>query len=83
MARRGWRTPRSDRELVVTRTINGPARLVYEAWTTPALFKQWWVPKSIGMTLVACELDVQIGGRYRLVFRYEARPWSSSAGTST
>jgi uncharacterized protein YndB with AHSA1/START domain len=71
MARRGRRRPRSDRELVVTRTINGPARLMYEAWTTPALFKQWSVPKSIGMTLVACELDVRIGGRYRLVFRYE------------
>jgi uncharacterized protein YndB with AHSA1/START domain len=61
----------SDRELVVTRTINGPARLVFEAWTKPELFKQWWVPKSIGMTLVACELDVRIGGRYRLAFRYE------------
>jgi uncharacterized protein YndB with AHSA1/START domain len=61
----------SDRELVVTRTINGPARLVFEAWTQPDLFKQWWVPKSIGMTLVSCELDVRIGGGYRLVFRYQ------------
>ena len=61
----------SDRELVVTRTINGPARIVFEAWTKPDLFKQWWVPKSTGMTLVSCELDVRIGGGYRLVFRYE------------
>jgi uncharacterized protein YndB with AHSA1/START domain len=61
----------SERELVVTRTINGPARLVYEAWTKPDLFKRWWVPKSTGMTLVSCELDVRIGGGYRLVFRYE------------
>ena len=61
----------SDREFVVTRTINGPARIVFEAWTNPDLFKRWWVPKSTGMTLVSCELDVRIGGRYRLVFRYE------------
>ena len=61
----------SDRELVVTRTIDAPARIVYEAWTKPELFKQWWIPKSIGMTLVACELDVRIGGRYRLAIRYE------------
>jgi uncharacterized protein YndB with AHSA1/START domain len=60
----------SDREFVVTRTINGPARLVYEAWTRPELFEQWWIPKSIGMTLVSCELDVRIGGRYRLAIRY-------------
>jgi uncharacterized protein YndB with AHSA1/START domain len=61
----------SDRELVVTRTINGPARLVFEAWTNPDLFKQWWIPKSIGMTMEACELDVRNGGRYRLVIRYQ------------
>jgi uncharacterized protein YndB with AHSA1/START domain len=59
---------KSDRELVVTRTFNGPARLVFEAWTRPELFKQWWVPKSMGMTLVACEMDVRTGGRYRLNF---------------
>jgi len=61
----------SDRELVVTRTISGPARIVFEAWTKPELFKRWWVPKSMGMTLVACELDVRIGGGYRLAFDYE------------
>ena len=59
---------RSERELVVTRTINGPARLVFEAWTTPELFKQWWVPKSMGVSLRSCELDVRVGGTYRLVF---------------
>ena len=60
----------SDRELVVTRTINGPARLVFEAWTKPELFRQWWVPKSMGMTLLSCEMDVRVGGRYRLVFAH-------------
>lgn len=61
---------KSDRELVVTRTINGPARLVFEAWTKPELFKQWWVPKSYGLTLLSYEADVRKGGKYRLVFQH-------------
>jgi uncharacterized protein YndB with AHSA1/START domain len=63
---------KSERELVVTRTFNGPARIVFEAWTTPELFKQWWVPKSMGMTLLSCEMDARVGGRYRLVFSHDA-----------
>jgi uncharacterized protein YndB with AHSA1/START domain len=62
----------SERELVVTRTFNGPARLVFEAWTRPELFKQWWVPKSMGMSLLSLDADVRTGGRYRLVFSHEA-----------
>lgn len=58
----------SERELVVTRTIRGPARLVFEAWTRPELFKQWWVPAAAPITLLSCELDVRVGGKYRLVF---------------
>jgi uncharacterized protein YndB with AHSA1/START domain len=58
----------SEREIVVTRTVNGPARLVFEAWTTPALFRQWWVPKSLGMSLHSCTMDVRPGGAYRLEF---------------
>jgi uncharacterized protein YndB with AHSA1/START domain len=65
---------KSERELVVTRTINGPARIVFEAWTKPELFKQWWVPKSIGVSLLSCELDVRTGGKYRLVFGHAASP---------
>ena len=61
---------KSERELVVTRTINGPARIVFEAWTKPELFRQWWVPKSMGMSLLSCEMDVRVGGTYRLVFAY-------------
>ena len=60
----------SERELVVTRTFNGPARLVFEAWTKPELFRQWWVPKSMGMSLLSCEMDVRVGGRYRLEFAH-------------
>ena len=59
---------KSDREVVVTRSFDAPARLVFEAWTTPELFKRWWVPKSMGMTLHTCEMDVRTGGRYRLGF---------------
>ena len=62
---------KSERELVVTRTFNGPARIVFEAWTKPELFKRWWVPKSMGMSLLSCEMDVRVGGRYRLEFSHE------------
>ncbi len=61
---------KSERELVVTRTFNGPARLVFEAWTKPELFRQWWVPKSLGMSLLSCEMDVRVGGTYRLEFAH-------------
>jgi uncharacterized protein YndB with AHSA1/START domain len=65
---------KSERELVATRTINGPARLVLEAWTRAELFQRWWVPKSMGLTLLSCELDVRVGGVYRLVFSHPASP---------
>jgi uncharacterized protein YndB with AHSA1/START domain len=64
----------SEREIVVTRTFNGPARIVFEAWTTPELLKRWWVPKSMGMTLLSLEADVRVGGRYRLVFGHGSTP---------
>ena len=60
----------SERELVVTRTVNGPAHLVFQAWTKPELFRQWWVPKSMGMSLLSCDMDVRVGGRYRLEFAH-------------
>jgi len=61
---------KSERELVITRTFNAPARLVFEPWTRPELFRQWWVPKSMGMSLLSCEMDVRVGGRYRLEFAH-------------
>ncbi len=63
---------KSERELVVTRTFNGPARIVFEAWTKPELLKQWWAPKSTGVSLLSCEADVRVGGRYRFEFGREA-----------
>jgi uncharacterized protein YndB with AHSA1/START domain len=62
----------SDCELVVTRTFNGPARIVFEAWTKAELFQRWWVPKSFGITLLSCEMDVRVGGGYRLAFKHPA-----------
>jgi uncharacterized protein YndB with AHSA1/START domain len=62
---------KSERELVVTRTVNGPARIVFEAFTKPELFQRWWVPKSFGLSLLSCELDVRVGGTYRLVFSHD------------
>jgi uncharacterized protein YndB with AHSA1/START domain len=64
----------SERELVVTRTFNAPAHVVFEAWTKAELFKRWWVPKSFGLNLLSCELDVRTGGTYRLVFEHPASP---------
>src|SRR4026207_444225 len=63
---------KSERELVVTRTFNGPARIVFEAWTKPELFTRWWAPKSTGVPLLSCEMDVRAGGKYRLEFGHEA-----------
>ncbi|HEV2442352.1 MAG TPA: SRPBCC family protein [Steroidobacteraceae bacterium] len=61
---------KSNRELVVTRTFDAPVHLVFEAWSKPELFKLWWVPKSVGMSLVSCDMDIRTGGAYRLVFRH-------------
>ena len=58
----------SEREFAVTRTFDAPARLVFEAWTKPELLKLWWVPKSMGMSMLSCEADVRVGGTYRFVF---------------
>ena len=66
---------KSEREFVVTRTINGPARIVFEAFTKAELLRQWWVPRSSGVSLLSCEADVRVGGRYRLVFGHgDAKP---------
>jgi len=62
---------KSERELVLTRTFNGPARIVFEAWTKPELLKRWWAPKSAGVALLSCEADVRVGGRYRFEFGRE------------
>jgi uncharacterized protein YndB with AHSA1/START domain len=62
---------KSELELVVTRTVNAPAPLVFEAWTNPDLFRQWWVPRSYGLNLASITMDVRVGGEYRLAFLHE------------
>ena len=75
---------KSERELVATRTFNAPARILFEAWTKPELFKRWWVPKSFGLSLVSCEMDVRAGAG--TVSCSSTLPhhslWSSSVRTS-
>lgn len=61
---------KSDRELVVTRTFNASAHIVFEAWSKPELFQLWWVPRSVGLTLLSCDMEVRTGGAYRLVFSH-------------
>ncbi|MBV9911811.1 MAG: SRPBCC family protein [Sinobacteraceae bacterium] len=68
-AKRGTTVERkSERELVIRRTFNAPARMVFEAWTKPDLLKRWWAPKSTGVSLLSCEADVRVGGSYRFEF---------------
>src|SRR6201994_3914402 len=57
-----------DRELVVTRTFDAPAHIVFDAWTKSELLKRWWAPKSFGVSLFECEQDVRVGGSYRFAF---------------
>jgi len=63
---------KSERELVVTRVFDGPAHIVFEAWTKPELLKRWWAPRSFGVSFLSCEADVRTGGTYRFVFSHAA-----------
>lgn len=72
---------RSDRELVVTRTFNGPARIIFDAWTKPELLKRWWAPKSLGVTLFTCDVNVRVGGSYRFVFGRDPKQAMAFSGT--
>jgi len=62
----------SERELVVARTFNGPAHIVFQAWTKPELFMRWWAPKSMGVPMLSCSMDVRVGGGYRIAFGHDA-----------
>jgi uncharacterized protein YndB with AHSA1/START domain len=72
---------RSDCELLITRTVNGPARIVFDAWTKPDLLKRWWAPCSLGVVLLACEADIRVGGQYRYVFGRDAQHPMAFSGT--
>lgn len=62
---------KSECEVVVTHTVNALPHIVFEAWTNPELFRRWWVPKSYGLNLVGCDMDIRAGGQYRLAFLHE------------
>lgn len=74
---------RSERELVMTRTFNGPSRIVFDAWTKPELLKRWWAPCSLGVKLFSCEADVRVGGTYRYVFGHDAKHSMAFSGVYT
>lgn len=71
----------SDRDVVVTRIVDGPPRLVFEAFARAELLERWWVPKSMGMTLLSCEVDARVGGKYRLVFDHGGAEPAAFFGT--
>jgi uncharacterized protein YndB with AHSA1/START domain len=73
----------SDREVVVTRIFDAPARIVFQAWTDPGLFRRWWLPRSMGMSMVSCHMDVRTGGHYRLAISRGDGPAMEFFGTYT
>ncbi|MEO6777696.1 MAG: SRPBCC domain-containing protein, partial [Kofleriaceae bacterium] len=60
---------RGELELVITRTIDGPARIVFDAWTRVEHLRRWWAPEAIGAPGEGFTADVRTGGRYRYVLR--------------
>jgi uncharacterized protein YndB with AHSA1/START domain len=59
-------TTPSDREVVLTREFDAPRRLVYKAYTTPALVKRWSAGPP-GWSMTVCEIDLRVGGAWRSV----------------
>ena len=57
----------AERELVITHEFNAPRQLVYEALTKPEHVKHWYGPRSL--TMVSCEIDLRVGGKWRFVVR--------------
>ncbi len=70
-----------DREIVITRTFNGPARIVFDAWTNPELVRRWWAPASLGVSMISCDADVRAGGNYRYVLQLRTGNQFAFSGT--
>lgn len=62
---------RGDREIVMTRIVDAPRRLVFDAFTKPELLKRWLLGPD-GWSMPVCEVDLRVGGRYRYVWRHDA-----------
>ena len=55
----------TDEQILITREFNAPKHLVYKAWTTPELVRQWWTGERGVMT--QCDIDLRVGGTWRYV----------------
>ena len=55
----------ADTQILITREFDAPKHLVYKAWTTPELVRQWWTARRGEMTV--CEIDLRVGGAWRYV----------------
>jgi uncharacterized protein YndB with AHSA1/START domain len=64
-SRRATVTTPTDEQIVITREFDAPRRLVYRAWTTPELVKQWWAGQRGRVD--SAEIDLRVGGRWRYV----------------
>src|SRR5262245_9164007 len=64
-----YTTP-SDTQVVITRVLNAPRRIVFEAYTTPKHLQKWLLGPP-GWTMPICELDARPGGKWRYVWRKE------------
>lgn len=67
-----------DHEIVIARTFNGPARLLFDAWTRPEQVARWWAPASLGVSVVGCEADIRVGGGYRYVLEHDGHRFAFS-----
>jgi uncharacterized protein YndB with AHSA1/START domain len=70
-----------DRGFVIRRRFNGPARIVFDAWTKPELVRRWWAPAALGVKFVSCDADVRVGGTYRYVIESGPGQVMAFAGT--
>src|SRR5258708_40016168 len=61
-------TTPSDREIAMTRVFRAPRRMVFDAYTKPELVRRW-LGVGGGWSLVVCEIDLKVGGKYRYVWR--------------
>ena len=62
-----------DREIMMTRVLDAPRHLVFDAFTKPELVKQWLLGPP-GWSMPVCEIDLRPGGKYRYV-------WANDKGT--
>jgi uncharacterized protein YndB with AHSA1/START domain len=55
----------AEDQILITREFDAPAHLVYKAWTTPEIVRQWWAGRRGAMQV--CDIDLRVGGTWRYV----------------